>query len=92
VFNNSHKKPTSSQHHVHQHHIIIDKDMSNPSLSAASTFTVKSFDAIRKNKRGYRFPPTMLIKWRVRQKKQQKQRRRRAKQLEINWMNIVSEN
>ncbi len=65
--------------------------MSNPSLSAA-TFTVKSFDAIRKNKRGYRFPPTMLIKWRVRQKKQQKQRRRRAKQLEINWMNIVSEN
>jgi hypothetical protein len=66
--------------------------MSNPSLLAASTSTVKSFDAVRKYKRGYRFPPTTLTKWRERQRKQQKQRRRRAKQVEINWMNIVSEN
>jgi hypothetical protein len=66
--------------------------MSNPSLLVASTSTVKSFNAVRKYKRGYRFPSTILANWREIIRKQQKQRRRRAKQVEINWMNIVSEN
>ncbi len=63
--------------------------MSDPSLLVASYSTVKSFDAVRKFKRGYRFPCSALAKWRERHRKERKERRRRAKQVEMNWMNIV---
>jgi hypothetical protein len=61
--------------------------MSNPSLLSISS--IKSNDAVRKIKRGHRFPSATLGKWREKQRKHRKERRRRAKQVEINWMNIV---
>jgi hypothetical protein len=54
--------------------------MSNPSLLVASTSTVKSFNAVRKYKRGHRFPSTILANWREIIRKQQKQRRRSINQ------------